>query len=302
MLSGAGIFFRSSSQNRTYMCQKDTCLSIVSRIAGFYNKYMFTYMKIHHEILLNNRLDSRKLIDIFGTLLAVMLLCILAGNYTTDLQITEDAADNLNIPKNRILDTTETFSLTAGDNTGARLKKLSGIMAENKLTQVFSLPVVPKPAPVQEDKTVELSLPVPSAPKVPSAIIPEQPVIPKEPESSFDGPASVPDTGQNPSEEETEPQEFFCGGFLCDASGKIIGCQDASVIDGVLRLPSDASCTGIAAGALAPLSPQIYEIYIPANIISIDDGAFDCLTELFFIEVHPDNPVYTSRDGYLYIK
>ena len=95
----------------------------------------------------------------------------------------------------------------------------------------------------------------------------------------------------------------MCGGFLCDASGKIIGCQNVSLIDGVLRLPSDAACTGIATGALAPLSSQqVYEIYIPANIIRIDDGAFDCLTELFFIEVHPDNPVYTSRDGYLYIK
>ena len=238
-------------------------------------------MRIHHEILLNNRLDSRKLIDIFGTLLAVMLLCILAGNHTTDLRITEAAADDLNIPKIRILDIAETFSLTAGDNAGIQPKRLSGIKAENKLTQVFPLPAVPKPAPVQADKTVELSLavpadipPVPAAPKEPSAIIPE-----------------------------TEPQEFLCGGFLCDASGKIIGCQNVSLIDGVLRLPSDAACTGIATGALAPLSSQqVYEIYIPANIIRIDDGAFDCLTELFFIEVHPDNPVYTSRDGYLYIK
>lgn len=267
-------------------------------------------MRIHHEILLNNRLDNRKLIDIFGTLLAVMLLCILAGNHTTDLRITEAAAYDLNIPKIRILDIAETFSLTAGDNAGIQPKRLSGIKAENKLTQVFPLPAVPKPAPVQADKTVELSLavpadipPVPAAPKEPSAIIPEQPVIPKEPESIFDGAASVPDTGQNPSEEETEPQEFLCGGFLCDASGKIIGCQNVSLIDGVLRLPSDAACTGIAAGALAPLSSQqVYEIYIPANIIRIDDGAFDCLTELFFIEVHPDNPVYTSREGYLYIK
>lgn len=94
-------------------------------------------------------------------------------------------------------------------------------------------------------------------------------------------------------------REVLCKGFLLDASGKITGCQNVLVIDGVLCLPSDIRCTGVAAGTLASLGTEIYEIYIPANIAAIEEGAFDGLPELIFIEVHPDNPVYESREGIL---
>ena len=43
-------------------------------------------------------------------------------------------------------------------------------------------------------------------------------------------------------------------------------------------------------------------MYIPANIVDISDSAFDGLSELFYIEVHPDNPVYGSSNGELYRK
>ena len=73
-------------------------------------------------------------------------------------------------------------------------------------------------------------------------------------------------------------------------------------LDGVLRIPSAETCTGIATDALASLGTQVYEIYIPANITVIQEGAFNGLTELYYIEIHPDNPVYTSKEGLLYEK
>ena len=107
----------------------------------------------------------------------------------------------------------------------------------------------------------------------------------------------------NSSEDmEASGQTFIYGGFLCSASGMIIGCPDIVITDGVLRLPSGAECTGVAAGALDSLSTKVYEMYIPANIIRIEDGALDGLTELFYIQVHPDNPVYQSSNGILYKK
>lgn len=98
---------------------------------------------------------------------------------------------------------------------------------------------------------------------------------------------------------EASGQTFFYGGFLCSASGMIIGCPDIVITDGVLRLPSGTECTGVAAGALDSLGLEVYEVYIPANIVRIEDGALDGLTELFYIQVHPDNPVYQSNNGIL---
>lgn len=91
-------------------------------------------------------------------------------------------------------------------------------------------------------------------------------------------------------------------GFLCNADGVIVGCDGLQVTDGVLNLTTDARCTAIADGAFAGLGSDVFEIYIPANIIDISESAFDGLPELFYIEVHPDNPVYGSANGVLYRK
>lgn len=91
-------------------------------------------------------------------------------------------------------------------------------------------------------------------------------------------------------------------GFLCDANGKIVGCDGLTVTDGVLHIPANGRCTAIAAGAFASLGSEVFEVYIPANIVDISDSAFEGLSELFYIEVHPDNPVYGSENGELYRK
>ena len=91
-------------------------------------------------------------------------------------------------------------------------------------------------------------------------------------------------------------------GFRCDVNGRIVGCEGLTVTDGVLNIPADGRCTAIAAGAFSSLGSEVFEVYIPANIVDISDSAFEGLSELFYIEVHPDNPVYGSENGELYRK
>lgn len=117
--------------------------------------------------------------------------------------------------------------------------------------------------------------------------------------------AEIPEAGASEEKEKSSEQAYVVvgKGFLCDGSGRIVGCREGfTVTDGLLALPADAFCTGIARGAFAALGDEIEEIYIPANIRTIEDGAFDGLSELVYIEVHPDNPFYESRNGYLFQK
>lgn len=138
----------------------------------------------------------------------------------------------------------------------------------------------PEPPAVTDDSTIDSSRP---------------PTITEDSDKSESGS----DINEVPSDEENNDTTFLCKGFLCNSSGIIIGCPDVVVIDGVLCIPTIETCTGIAADALVSLGAQIYEIYIPANITTIEEGALNGLTELFYIEVHPDNPVYTSNGGIL---
>ena len=170
-----------------------------------------------------------------------------------------------------------------------------------------------KPSAITDDSAIN--------PPIPPAITDDSVVNPPNPPAITDKPAidspnpptvtedsdnnsSIPDTGidEISPKEDIDNTTSLCNGFLCNSSGIIIGCQDIIVIDGVISFPSSDICTGIAANALTSLDAQVYEIYIPANIITIEEGAFNGLTELFYIEVHPDNPVYASNEGCLYEK
>lgn len=89
-------------------------------------------------------------------------------------------------------------------------------------------------------------------------------------------------------------------GFLCDEQGMIVGCEGLVITDGVLNIPSDERCRGIRSGAFASLGGAVFEVYVPAGILEIEEGAFEGLIELFYIEVDPSNPNYGSKNGYLY--
>lgn len=280
---------------------------------------MYAYIKINYEFVIKEKFYNRKLLDITGILLVIMLLCILAGIKGASLPAAEAMAENQYISghtgENSAAISEPVPDIGMHDNL---LYENPGLACVNRLNQVILLPVLPSIVQPQTDgsfesaiqKTADLPQTEAIIPEAPSDILPGQkdiPDIPDNPEISEPlpdettaAPDSLPDS--DPSEEDSDNQDFLCKGFLCDASGKIIGCQDVSVTDGVLCLPSDAACTGIRANALASLSMQIYEIYIPANIVTIEEGAFNGLPELYFIEVHPDNPVYGSTEGFLYTK
>ena len=92
--------------------------------------------------------------------------------------------------------------------------------------------------------------------------------------------------------------------FTCDDAGYITTYTGAfgSITDGLLNLPAHPSCIGVRADAFMNLEEFVTDIYIPANITRIESGAFDCLPYVFYIYVHPDNPVYSSDSGILYTK
>lgn len=93
-------------------------------------------------------------------------------------------------------------------------------------------------------------------------------------------------------------------GFVCDEQGYITGYTDTARFfgDGLAALPTHESCIGIRKGALEGLEDDIIELYIPKNIVYIEPGFFEDLSQLLFIEVTTDNPNYYSEDGFLYSK
>ncbi len=92
--------------------------------------------------------------------------------------------------------------------------------------------------------------------------------------------------------------------FVVDEFGYIIDYigDMGTIRDGVLNIPARSDYVGIAEGAFSSLGAGIYEVYIPANIQYISPGAFDTLTELWYIAVDAENEYYCSEGGVLYTK
>ncbi len=91
-------------------------------------------------------------------------------------------------------------------------------------------------------------------------------------------------------------------GFQSNDLGHIVGCTGSieAVFDGFLCLPGYENCVGIEKGAFDGMEGDVFELYIPANITYIGEGAFENLTNLMFIEVSGDNPVFYSEKGVAY--
>ena len=72
----------------------------------------------------------------------------------------------------------------------------------------------------------------------------------------------------------------------------------------VLAFPTDIRCKGIRSDVFersdSSLKNETEEVYIPANIVHMDDGLFDCLENVDFIQVANGNPAYYSEFGILY--
>ena len=76
------------------------------------------------------------------------------------------------------------------------------------------------------------------------------------------------------------------------------------VSDGLIVFPTDSRCIGIRADVFkqsdASVVKNVDEIWIPANITKIEEGAFDSFQNVDFIEVADGNPAYYSEAGILY--
>ena len=119
-----------------------------------------------------------------------------------------------------------------------------------------------------------------------------------------DDECSIPFTG---IEEGCRSLNLYAGwkefpGFKSNDLGHIVGCTGSieAVFDGFLCIPGYENCVGIEKGAFDGMEEDVFELYIPANITYIEEGAFDNLTNLMFIEASGDNPVFYSEKGVLY--
>ncbi len=249
-------------------------------------------------MIIGGKVNSRRYADILGVILALAVLCVAAGAKMPELPSVRGVSGNWAVSDNIAGES----DLIPGASVGNELKKIPGILTEAGIRQKILAPdmkleafAVPDAGFQWESKEAE----------EPLAGIQEPPAgMPEEPDVILDQPAAAPEIPEESSEETGGSAEgFLCGGLVCDSMGMVTGCTDDMVItDGVLCLPSDSRCTGIRAGAFSQLGLQVWEVYIPANIISIEDGAFDGLDPSLYIQMHPDNPAYGSSEGSLYEK
>ena len=139
---------------------------------------------------------------------------------------------------------------------------------------------------------------IPTIPDTPDS--PDLPARPDEPGMS-DGatePKDAEDTGR-----EENPKVPVINGFLLDEEGWIVGIDPATFAtdDGYLELPSE-SCKGIRAHAFEGCTEAITEIYVPENIVGMEEGAFLGLPDLEWLEVEACNPNFSSLDGVIFDK
>lgn len=124
-------------------------------------------------------------------------------------------------------------------------------------------------------------------PEVPEASVPEEPAT------------SVPD---DPAEQ-VPPENTGNGsvpgvidGFLVNESGIIYGISDPDLVvnNGYMEFPTE-KCTGIAAGTFSSGLPTVREIFIPANITYIEEGAFSGLANMEWFEMESSGAYYTEE-------
>ena len=100
-----------------------------------------------------------------------------------------------------------------------------------------------------------------------------------------------------------EPVYIEISGMKIDSEGYVTEILSGAP-DGVLALPTDIRCKGIRSDVFersdSSLKNETEEVYIPANIVHMDDGLFDCLENVDFIQVANGNPAYYSEFGILY--
>lgn len=182
----------------------------------------------------------------------------------------------------------------------------------------FTPPVIPNIPAVNEKPSVPETPAVPDKPIIPdepivpdTPAVPDTPIVPDNPPID-DNPAEPPDVvipdnpvvpGENedPDSGAETPGIEQPVGFTVNEEGMICGFDPSAgvVNDGRLVLPSE-NCTGLASGTFEGVSSEIYELFIPPNIVSIDPGALGEMSDLEWIDLTEPNQNYVCSDGMLF--
>lgn len=264
-----------------------------------------------YEVLYEERFSAVVLSRITKTILVFLIFCVMAANVHFN---NPAAGQSISADTETILPAGAEAEIDAGWS-GTALSTVNEMILKPiiSVTNEFMIPVVPSVFPAEpENSTVYM-------PEAPAATVPEEPevsvsegtapVIPEVPEASVaeepatsvpEEPAiSVPD---DPAEQ-VPPENTGNGsvpgvidGFLVNESGIIYGISDPDLVvnDGYMEFPTE-KCTGIAAGTFSSGLPTVREIFIPANITYIEEGAFSGLANMEWFEMESSGAYYTEE-------
>lgn len=259
-----------------------------------------------YEVLYEERFSAVVLSRITKTILvflAFLIFCVMAANVHFN---NPAAGQSISADTETILPAGAEAEIDAGWS-GTALSTVNEMILKPiiSVTNEFMIPVVPSVFPAEpENSTVYMpEAPAATVPEEPEVSVPEgtAPVIPEVPEASVpEEPAtSVPD---DPAEQ-VPPENTGNGsvpgvidGFLVNESGIIYGISDPDLVvnNGYMEFPTE-KCTGIAAGTFSSGLPTVREIFIPANITYIEEGAFSGLANMEWFEMESSGAYYTEE-------
>lgn len=264
-----------------------------------------------YEVLYEERFSAVVLSRITKTILVFLIFCVMAANVHFN---NPAAGQSISADTETILPAGADTEIDAGWS-GTALSTVNEMILKPiiSVTNEFMIPVVPSVFPAEpENSTVYMpEAPAATVPEEPEVSVPEgtAPVIPEVPEASVpEEPAtsvpvepaiSVPD---DPAEQ-VLPENTGNGsvpgvidGFLVNESGIIYGISDPDLVvnNGYMEFPTE-KCTGIAAGTFSSGLPTVREIFIPANITYIEEGAFSGLANMEWFEMESSGAYYTEE-------
>lgn len=264
-----------------------------------------------YEVFYEERFSAVVLSRITKTILVFLIFCVMAANVHFN---NPAAGQSISADTETILPAGAEAEIDAGWS-GTALSTVNEMILKPiiSVTNEFMIPVVPSVFPAEpENSTVYMpEAPAATVPEEPEVSVPEgtAPVIPEVPEASVpeepatsvpEEPAiSVPD---DPAEQ-VPPENTGNGsvpgvidGFLVNESGIIYGISDPDLVvnDGYMEFPTE-KCTGIAAGTFSSGLPTVREIFIPANITYIEEGAFSGLANMEWFEMESSGAYYTEE-------
>ena len=259
-----------------------------------------------YEVLYEERFSAVVLSRITKTILVFLvflIFCVMAANVHFN---NPAAGQSISADTETILPAGAEAEIDAGWS-GTALSTVNEMILKPiiSVTNEFMIPVVPSVFPAEPENSTVYMLEAPAAtvPEEPEVSVPEgtAPVIPEVPEASVpEEPAtSVPD---DPAEQ-VPPENTGNGsvpgvidGFLVNESGIIYGISDPDLVvnNGYMEFPTE-KCTGIAAGTFSSGLPTVREIFIPANITYIEEGAFSGLANMEWFEMESSGAYYTEE-------